>query len=91
MSVMNKEMAFVQAKDHVDKLADRAAESFEILQFKTQEVKQGWIFYFNTSDYVQSGNPSDALAGNGPLLVLRNGSVIELPSSLPIDEALKII
>jgi hypothetical protein len=45
------------------------------------EVEQGWVFFFNPADYVRTGDYASALAGNGPLLVLRNGSVVPLPSA----------
>jgi hypothetical protein len=43
----------------------------------------------NSADFVRTRNPMDSLAGNGPILVLRDGSVVHLPSAVPWEDALK--
>jgi uncharacterized membrane protein YjfL (UPF0719 family) len=52
-------------------------------------VKDGWIFFYDTTEYIHSDNPSHALAGNGPILVSRNGRVAPLSSAIAAREALK--
>ncbi|KUO97587.1 hypothetical protein AR276_23565, partial [Stenotrophomonas maltophilia] len=36
------------------------------------EVVEGWLFCFQSLRYLQSGEISDALAGNGPIFVDRH-------------------
>jgi len=45
----------------------------------------GWVFFWNTKVYLDDGSISDALAGNGPLLVQRDTGKVE---RLPVDTAL---
>lgn len=89
MVQLNRESASALAREKVDQLARAAGDEFEILSESTIEVEQGWLFFFNTADFVATRNPTAALAGNGPILVTREGALHELPSAIPWEEAVK--
>jgi len=91
MSTISKTVALQIAQNKVNQLALAASDEFTILLEKTQNVEQGWVFFFNSSDFVQTGNPLSKLAGNGPILVSHSGEVHELPSSIPWEDALKLL
>jgi hypothetical protein len=43
------------------------------LQITHQEVvPEGWLFCFNSKEYIETGNFSAQLAGNGPFLIDKN-------------------
>ena len=88
---LTKIIATEIARKHISQLATAAGDSFELLLEEAKDVAQGWLFSFNTCDFVRSRNPADALAGNGPILVLQNGQVRELSSTIPWKQALKHI
>lgn len=90
MPKITEAVAFQLAQARVTQLAQAAGDEFRILLGKTQNVGHGWVFFFNTSDFVQTGNPVSRLAGNGPIFVATNGTVHDLPSSLPLKVALKL-
>ncbi len=49
-----------------------------ILDEKTEEYEFGWVFYYNSAQYIETGKFRYALAGNAPLIVNRfNGEIIE--------------
>ncbi len=49
-----------------------------ILNEKTEEYEFGWVFYYNSVKYIETGDFRDALGGNAPLIVNRfNGEIIE--------------
>lgn len=48
-----------------------------LVEASTQEFADGWIFYWNTTRYLQTGDHYDALIGQGPLIVLGSGAVLE--------------
>src|SRR3954470_2964842 len=48
------------------------------------EVDEGWVFY-NTREFVETGNPSSQLAGNSPIFIGRDGCIHGLPTSTPLD------
>jgi hypothetical protein len=89
MDAITLEVAREIARREVEQLAKAAGDTFELLPEQTKYVEEGWLFFFNSSDFVQSRNPADALAGNGPLLVRHDGNVHHLPTSITWEEALK--
>lgn len=81
--------------------ARRAAEAYlgtvrvdpptelSIIEESTLETDFGWVFFWNSKAYIETGNFSCALAGGGPLIVERtDGTVHQLSSALPLDAAL---
>lgn len=86
MAMISRSTALQIAQAKVNELASAAGDDFSIMPNETREVDQGWVFFFNSADYVRTGNYLHALAGNGPLLVLREGGVIVLPSAVPWEE-----
>lgn len=54
------------------------------------EVVEGWLFGFQSLRYLQSGEISDALAGNGPIFVDRHtGEQHALGTACAPEEALR--
>ncbi len=49
----------------------RAQVDFEIAIDLPQTVHTGneWIFFYNSKTFLETGNPTYALAGNGPVIV----------------------
>jgi len=88
MNNLNCAAALKIARAKVDELGRMAGDAFDILTAETKEVKQGWLFFYNSSDFIRTRDPMFALAGNGPLLVLRDGQVAMLPTAVPWQEAI---
>ena len=64
-------------------------DTLEIIDRDTMETSYGWVFFPNSTRYLRTRDPSDALAGNSPLLVLKqNGAVYELGTARPVLDAL---
>jgi Immunity protein 35 len=80
------------SSDRAKALAEEAVaalgDEFAMISDKTIEVSGGWIFFYNSREFIETGNPISALAGNGPIFVDRTGAVRHLPSALPWDEAI---
>lgn len=81
--------AFGLAQERLTQLARSANEQFEFLVDETREVEQGWVFFFNSVDFVRTRNPLYALAGNGPIFVSLEGKILSLPSSIPWEDSLR--
>jgi hypothetical protein len=63
-----------------------------VLQPEKTEVKPfGWVFYYNSRDYVESGDFLASIPGNGPILVDNEEGTVQLLSSSPglVAEQLK--
>ena len=57
-----------------------------LLSDETVAVPDGWVFFYQSEEYVRTGNPIAMLAGNGPLYVHRDGTVQRLSTALPWEE-----
>ena len=56
----------------------------------TIETAYGWVFFYDSKRFLETGAFEYMLAGNGPPLVEKSdGSVHPLTSALPVDEAIR--
>ncbi len=56
----------------------------------TFERRYGWVVYYNSERYRETGDPMDGLAGNGPVVVLKDsGDLHALGSGRPVSEQLR--
>lgn len=74
-----------RALSHLEK---QVGAPIQIVDDYTELVDGGFLFFYNTREFLTTGNFSAALAGNSPIYVDRTGSVFLLDSSLPWKEAL---
>jgi hypothetical protein len=59
---------------------------YRILVEDTMERPYGWVFFYPSKDFLESGNVLDMLLGNAPLLVLREtGEVRTLGTAHPVE------
>lgn len=91
MHQITREMALKIVQEEVRRLALLVQDNFEILQEETFDFEEGWLFFYNSADFLKSRNPVDSLAGNGPILVTKDGEKFHLPSAVPWKDALKSV
>ena len=73
-------------RDNLDQLEAAAGEPLGILEEKTIEKTFGWVFFYNTQAYIESGEMKYMLAGNAPFIVdVADGSLKETGTSEPIE------
>jgi len=57
-----------------------------LLDEATMEQSFGWLFFYNSRSFVETGNFSDCLAGNAPLIVSRaDGAIHVTGTAFPIE------
>lgn len=56
---------------------------------RVEQVSLGWIFFYNSRAYLETRNPMMRLAGNGPLLIDRDGTVHALPTAVSWQQAIR--
>lgn len=79
---------------HYEINRDDGGEKVEMVVTDVTEHPEAWVAYYQSRAYLESGNISDALAGNGPFIISKTtGRFVTLGTALPfekqIDEALK--
>jgi len=57
-----------------------------VIDGHTIEKQWGWVFFYDSSDFLKSGKLEDALSGNAPYIVNRNtGEIVETGTAYDID------
>lgn len=88
MKTIDKKEALVAALRVIGEMQEQCGEDLEVLEDETVEVDAGWIFFYNSSEYVRTKDPLSRLAGNGPILVTRGGDIELIPSHISWSEYL---
>jgi hypothetical protein len=57
-----------------------------LIEDEVIESEIAYAFFYNSKDYIETGDISSCLAGNGPIIVLRNnGKIIEGGTDSPVE------
>ncbi|WP_035726334.1 YrhB domain-containing protein [Bradyrhizobium murdochi] len=84
-------ISFDQAKDLAERtvrgLADASNDEFDII--RNEAIDEGWLFFYDTKEFAETGNFSSRLAGNGPIFVDRSGVVKIISSATPWQVAIR--
>jgi hypothetical protein len=66
-----------------------SGEPFVLVENSTIEKPFGWVFFYNSKRFLETGENSSRLAGNGPVIVNKHsGSVEFFGSARPLIEIL---
>jgi hypothetical protein len=80
-----KELVYARINAH-DPHAGQAVE-LAIIDAETIEKEYGWVFFYQTKEYLKTGNIVDALVGNAPYIVNKyTGELIETGTAKPVEE-----
>jgi hypothetical protein len=61
-----------------------------VMDEHTIEKEWGWVFFYESSDYLKTGDFSDQLVGNAPFIVNKaTGELVETGTALPIEDYIK--
>lgn len=72
-------------------IAEDTTHDLVILKDKTVERPFGWVFFYVTRQFAETGDKKYLLPGTAPLVVLRqNGATEYLPTSIPPSRAIEI-
>lgn len=62
------------ARQYIKAIEPSVGAELMLLDESTIEREVGWIFFYQTREFVETGNWSSALAGNAPLIVNRDSA-----------------
>src|SRR5690348_6815737 len=73
---MDRERARAIAADYIgDGRQTAEGITLVIVDSQTQEHEFGWVFFYDSKEYVDTGDFLHAIAGNAPVVVLRDGTI----------------
>jgi hypothetical protein len=64
---------------------------FVLLREETVATEDGWVFFYNSRKFIETGDFSFTLAGNGPIFIRKDGEVHQLPTYIPWEQAIQSI
>jgi hypothetical protein len=70
------------------RLQQGVPEELVILDQFTLRKPYGYVFFYQAREYVETGDIMFMLAGNGPTVVLHDGSVHPLSTAYPPEESI---
>ncbi len=86
---MNRDEARAAVVERLHRRGVGGAEGIAIIDSETIEKFYGWIFFYNSRRYVESGELVYALVGQGPVVVVADtGEIVELGSAYPSEVAI---
>jgi len=87
MIILNEKGASQIALEHLTKLEKEIGEPLGLANSETLEKDFGWVFFYNSKDYIETGNFRSMLAGNAPFIVDRNsGEVHVTGTAKPVED-----
>jgi hypothetical protein len=79
------------AKDYISNAGKEIGVELVLLTDSTIYGSLGWLFFYNSVDFIETGKDEFALAGNGPIQVLKTGEIKGISSAVSIEIAAKSI
>ena len=84
--MIDRHTAKAMALKHMDENFGREPV-LAIVDGEPSETVHAWVFFYNTKEYLETGDFSEALAGNGPILVNKvSGEIEAFGTAVPLDE-----
>ena len=66
-----------------DNILDQSTHHFVIQSERTIRRNFGWVVFYTTKEYIETGSPSALVPGTAPVIVTFDGEVVPLSSSVP--------
>ena len=81
----------IEAQDiairYLENLETEPGVTLKLIDSETIEKPFGWVFFYNSKKYLETGELREMLAGNAPFIVDKNnGEIHETGTEKPIDE-----
>jgi hypothetical protein len=84
---MTLEEAKLLAQQYLESLG---TEPFAFYDHLSERRSYGWVLFYNSRQFIETGNILYAFGGNGPLVVLdASGEVASLPTYQSYDDSIR--
>ena len=89
---MDRDQARASVIEQLRRRSVGGEEGVTIIESMTIEKPYGWIFFYNSRRYVETGELAYALIGQGPVIVLCDtGEIIETGSRYPSEVTIRMM
>lgn len=75
--MINKDQAKLLASEKLKELETQSKIALDLLDESTIEFAYGWVFFYQSEEYIRTGDLNKLIGGNAPIIVDKlNSSVI---------------
>jgi hypothetical protein len=84
--MITKEAAIQKATIHIVELSKKSNCNLLLLLDETIDFEYGWVFFYQTKEYIETGDIMEMAGGNAPLIIdKRNGNLEVTGTGEPIE------
>lgn len=87
--MVDKIAAEALAENAIREIAQRSGEPLVMLRDQTATVQDGWVFFYQSEEYIRTGDFGAMLAGNAPIHVRHDGVIRHLETGQPWEEQIE--
>jgi hypothetical protein len=85
--MLSRDQAKQLVQSRLDIETGESGCSMVVIDSSTLERPFGWVFFYQSEDYLLTGNESSQLAGNAPLIVNRHTGLITVAgTAAPVED-----
>lgn len=74
--MITKEEAIKKAEAYIGVIAARNRINLGLLLDETLEFEYGWVFFYQTKEYIETGDVMQMGGGNSPIIINKNDGTI---------------
>lgn len=75
---LTKEQAQARMQAYLNEEVCECEGEFAIVENATREFEFGWVFFYENSEYLESGDEMDRAVGNAPVLIDRTSGEVHV-------------
>lgn len=82
--------AIIIAEEHLASRSIKIGKELQLMKERTQEFEYGWVFFYQSKKYLETGNVYYMLGGNSPFIINRNDASMEVTGTAhPVEKYIK--
>ncbi|MCA9251446.1 MAG: hypothetical protein KDA54_09970 [Phycisphaerales bacterium] len=92
LKVLTKQEAEAIVRAHLERISksDPRGVEVEIVSDATIERPFGWVFFYNSVEFLRTGKLSSMLAGNAPIIINKQDGVLcDTGTAYPVEHYIK--
>ena len=67
--MISQEEATIIAENYVQTESQRSGNNLKIMSDKTRVFELGWVFFYQSKEYIETGDVYEMVGGNSPIIV----------------------
>jgi hypothetical protein len=76
--MITKDLAIQKAEAFVQDLSKGSLVDLLLIPEETIEFEYGWVFFYQTKEYIETGDVMQMAVGNAPIIVDKNSGELKL-------------